>query len=210
VLDLGDLGRYRFIPGGTYRDGGLGDTHDVPDLYVKDTEVTVDEYAACVADGAACAPIPGAAPCNATVAGRELHPINCATWAEAVAYCSWAGGRLPDEWEWEWAARGRTEVRGYPWGGDAPTDVLTCWDRTTLEGSCSSDAHPAGASFDGLLGMAGNVLEWTASELAAGTRIVRGGSWFDTAANNLRVSARSGAVEVNRPASVGIRCVRTP
>ncbi|MBW2701201.1 MAG: formylglycine-generating enzyme family protein [Deltaproteobacteria bacterium] len=98
---------------------------------IDETEVTVEQYAACVVAGACKADSvklsrpKGKGPprpseyCNWKESGREKHPMNCVTWIEARHYCRWLGGRLPSEKEWERAARGLS-FRRYPWGDAEP------------------------------------------------------------------------------------------
>lgn len=122
------------------------------------TEVTVAEYAECVADGACTAP---ADITNYDYPCPDLaddYPVVCVDWFQANDYCSWKNALLPTEAQWEKAARG-TDERIYPWGNAPPTCTLAnhyeCGVQLLPVGS-----KPAGASPYGALDMSGNVFEW--------------------------------------------------
>ena len=155
---------------------------------------------------------------------KEARPVVAATFEEAEAYCKFAGGRLPTEAEWEYAARGGKQDTRYPWGDevsheDANYGNAAGRDRWRYTAPVKS-FDPNGF---GLFDMAGNVWEWCSDwvdgnyylntpdkdpqgpETGPG-KAIRGGSW-GFGPRYLRVSTRAMADPASRGDGVGFRCV---
>ncbi len=134
-------------------------------------------------------------------------PVVHVSWTDARAYCEWAGGRLPTEDEWEFAARG-TDRRAFPWGDE--------WDATRLRdvhaagvGLEAVGSHPTGATPEGLLDLAGSVWEWTSTTSGEGERrIFKGGSWMDRIPAYFRSAAFAEDAPDYSSISLGFRCAR--
>lgn len=136
--------------------------------------------------------------------GRSNQPVILITWDEAAAYCAWVGGRLPTQEEWERAARG-TDGRSYPWG-EAFTMTRANTRESGLGGPTPVGVYVDGESQAGVLDMAGNVWEWTASDHDLQTKIIRGGAWnFPADAARVFVAERSRPH--NRSHAIGFRVV---
>ncbi|BED87894.1 MULTISPECIES: SUMF1/EgtB/PvdO family nonheme iron enzyme [unclassified Pseudoalteromonas] len=140
-------------------------------------------------------------------------PAVCLTFNDAKAYAEWLSGetgqqyRLPNEVEWEYAARAGTETE-YPWGNEIGKNLANC-------GWCGSEwsnkrAAPVG-SFSpnafGLYDTVGNVWEWTAKESGESDVAVRGGAW-NFAPSLARASTRLILAPDFRSNYIGFRLVR--
>jgi sulfatase modifying factor 1 len=154
------------------------------------------------------------------------HPENAAilpvfnvTWDDAHGYCQWAGGRLPTEAEWEYAARAGKAEMDFPWGNQADAK-LARFNVPTGPGPVAK--FPANAF--GLFDMAGNVSEWTNDwfegsyyEKSPGAdpkgpetgeyKVIRGGAWSDSA-RRITVFFRNWVRPNQRTPNIGFRCAR--
>jgi serine/threonine-protein kinase len=202
-------------PGDTECDDGEKPPHQVTltkGFWLGQTEVTVGAYKR-FARGTGKA-MPKAPSFNPDWSNEQMPIVNV-NWADAQAFCAWAGGRLPTDAEWEYAARAGTTQARY---GDL--DKIAWYNRNS-GGQAHAVAQKRANGF-GLFDMLGNVWEWVndwygenyyqsspshdpAGPTSGKLRGLRGGSWFSVP-GNIRLSEHSmglpGADDMK-----GVRCV---
>ncbi len=163
------------------------------------------------------------------------HPVVHVTWNDARAYAKWAGGRLPNETEWEHAARGGLKDVAFPWGEREPDDEAfqpcNIWQGTFPHHNTAKDGYTATApakSFApngyGLYNMCGNVWEWTSEPMKIrsvskvgkaqrarykGAKLMKGGSFLchKSYCFRYRIPARTGTTPDTSTSHQGFRLV---
>lgn len=232
-MNAKDSLEYTWIPKGTFKMGCVPTDrrcekderppHDVTitsGFWITSTEVTVNAYVFRFHHQ------PPKTVTNPKWKLTEL-PVTKVKWRDAEDYCEWAGGRLPTEAEWEFAARGgASDNRIYPWGDKFEPDRCNFTGSKKLR-SVFPEAIPVrafGPSAGGLFDMIGNVREWvwdvyTPNAYAPGEpvkdprinsggkdHVLRGGS-YDDGEKQLRTSARYhlGGGEMDN--QTGFRCM---
>ncbi|PYS58949.1 MAG: hypothetical protein DMF76_17885 [Acidobacteria bacterium] len=195
----------------------------LPDFYIDKLEVSNEQYKKF------CDATKRKPPTNPwwdnSYFNQPKMPVVGVNFADASAYASWAGKRLPTEEEWEkaasWGPTSDAKKRMWPWGDSADGGQATLnSNHTSAVGS-----KPNGASAYGAQDMAGNVIEWvdalyqpypnnTATDPNFGgtNRVVRGGSFHygpDDARTTRRTYAPaefSAAEKKERSWLIGFRC----
>jgi formylglycine-generating enzyme required for sulfatase activity len=170
---------------------------------------------------------------------NENRPIDCVSWWEAMAFCTWAGGYLPTEAEWNYAATGGDQQRAYPWSTPAGNLTLdsSFASYQDASGNCDGDGSPSCSLADilevgskpkgdgrwGQSDLAGNLSEWVldwsaayaspctdcANLSVATERVTRGGNWLSPM-RFMRTGVSFTTVPANRAQYYGFRCARKP
>ena len=222
----------RLVPAGRFGmgfDSGQADEKPVHEVYldafyIDKYEVTNTLYKACVDSGTCAPPQITASSTRPNYYGSaefDNFPVIYVDWNRAKTYCEWRNSKLPNEAQWEKAARG-TDNRLYP-GGANLDRTLANYENfsgdTTAIGNYKDSMSPYGV-YD----MAGNVWEWVADWYsdtyyqkspssnplgpeAGQYRVLRGGAWISYRPF-LRSTERAASVASTFTSSIGFRCAQ--
>ncbi len=174
---------------------------------------------------------------QSSLAGRLDHPVAHISYNDASAFAAWAGGRLPTEAEWEYAAAGGLAKARFPWGDREPDDATfqpcNIWQGEFPDHNTQADGFVGTAPADafapngyGLFNMVGNTWEWCADAFrlrslsraakqrnetarANAERLLKGGSYLchRSYCYRYRIAARTGASPDSSAGHVGFRVV---
>ena len=220
-----------YIPEGSFEMGnnsGLDNERPLREVtldgyWIDKFEVTNGLYQKCVAEGVCKEPSQFDSTSRASYYDNPAYnnyPVIFVDWNQAKTFCQWAGADLPSEAQWEKAARG-TNGSEFPWGNARPNRPNGNFVDPNMRDTNEVGIYPDGASFYGVMDMAGNVWEWvddwynlydpneTDNPQAPETgdyRIRRGGGWYSES-SQLRLAYRSNyALPEAVDRGVGFRC----
>ena len=212
------------VKGGTFTMGATSEQGDDAYSYEKPThQVTLSDY--CIGETEVTQElwqaVMGSNPSNFT--GNLQRPVEKVSWNDCQEFIKKLNQltgktfRLPTEAEWEYAARGGSQSKGYKYAGSN-----TIGDVAWYTSNSSSTTHPVKqkqANELGLYDMSGNVWEWCqdwydsysstpqtnpAGPSSGSNRVNRGGSWCGNA-RGCRVSDRGRSTPTNRCLDLGLR-----